>query len=221
MLLAAPATAETCDGIDNDGDGYIDEVEVSVCSGNIGTASTPGGNIPDRNDSSTPEFSHQMTVTESRPVLDVRVQVNVSHFNVSDLRVELVAPWGTFYSLINQRGGTGDNWEIVTLDQDAESPISAASPPANSQTFRPESNIRTCIEGQSPAGTWTLRVFDQVAGNNGDFEGWSLFFDVDTDADDDNFGACLRLRRRRCRHQPGRPRDHLRRHRQQLQRPGR
>lgn len=95
------------------------------------------------------------TATSSRSVTGIqgtgpaslRVNVDIRHPNIGDLVVDLIAPGGAVYRLHSRTGGTTDNL-ITSYTRDASSVI------AN--------------------GTWRLRVTDQVAGNAGFINGWSL-----------------------------------------------
>ena len=77
----------------------------------------------------------------------LRVNVDIRHPNIGDLVVDLIAPGGAVYRLHSRTGGTTDNL-ITAYTRDASSVV------AN--------------------GTWQLRVNDQVAGNAGFINGWSL-----------------------------------------------
>ncbi len=77
----------------------------------------------------------------------MRVNVDIRHPNIGDLVVDLIAPGGTLYRLHARTGGTADNL-IASYTRDASSEIAG--------------------------GTWRLRVTDQVAGNAGFINAWSL-----------------------------------------------
>jgi Zinc carboxypeptidase/Proprotein convertase P-domain len=77
----------------------------------------------------------------------LRVDVDVRHPNIGDLVVDLIAPGGTLYRLHQRTGGTTDNL-IAAYTRDASS--------------------------ESANGTWRLRVTDQVTGNIGYINQWSL-----------------------------------------------
>lgn len=95
------------------------------------------------------------TATSTRPVTGIqgtapaslRVNVDIRHPNIGDLVVDLIAPGGTVYRLHSRTGGTADNL-IAAYTRDASS--------------------------ENANGTWRLRVTDQVAGNAGFINGWSL-----------------------------------------------
>ena len=75
------------------------------------------------------------------------VTVNIRHTWRGDLVVDLIAPSGTVYRLLNRVGGGADNVnQTFTLD--------ASSSPAN--------------------GTWTLRVRDSAAQDVGSIDSWTI-----------------------------------------------
>ncbi|MET9962899.1 S8 family serine peptidase [Streptomyces sp. NPDC006326] len=77
------------------------------------------------------------------------VNVNIVHTYIGDLKVDLVAPDGSVYTLHNRAGGSTDN-----INQ--QYTVNASSEVAN--------------------GTWKLRVNDNAAGDTGFIDSWSLGF---------------------------------------------
>ncbi|MGW7141680.1 S8 family serine peptidase [Streptomyces xanthophaeus] len=79
----------------------------------------------------------------------LQVGVNIAHTYIGDLKVDLVAPDGSVYTLHNRAGGSADN--IATTYS-----VNASSEVAN--------------------GTWKLRVNDNAGGDTGKIDSWSLGF---------------------------------------------
>ncbi|OKK20532.1 peptidase M4 [Streptomyces sp. CB00455] len=79
----------------------------------------------------------------------LKVDVNIVHTYVGDLRVDLVAPDGTVYNLRNRTGGSADN--IVQTFT-----VNASSEVAN--------------------GVWKLRVADLASADTGYINSWKLTF---------------------------------------------
>ncbi|MER5811248.1 S8 family serine peptidase [Streptomyces sp. NPDC002033] len=87
-------------------------------------------------------------VTGNAPAT-LKVGVNIVHTYIGDLKVDLVAPDGTVYTLHNRAGGSTANInQTYTVD--------ASSEVAN--------------------GTWKLRVNDNAGGDTGKIDSWSLGF---------------------------------------------
>ncbi|MEU6312130.1 M4 family metallopeptidase [Streptomyces sp. NPDC047014] len=79
----------------------------------------------------------------------LKVDVNIQHTYVGDLRVDLVAPDGTVYNLRNRTGGSADN--IV-------------------QQFTVNASAKAA------AGVWKLRVADLASLDTGKIDSWKLTF---------------------------------------------
>ncbi|MBT2480642.1 S8 family serine peptidase [Streptomyces sp. ISL-94] len=79
----------------------------------------------------------------------LKVGVNIVHTYIGDLKVDLVAPDGTVYTVHNRAGGSADNINTVYT-------VNASSEVAN--------------------GTWKLRVNDNAGGDTGYINSWNLTF---------------------------------------------
>jgi subtilisin-like proprotein convertase family protein len=104
--------------------------------------------------------------------LDVRIP-NLTHTFDGDLEITLFAPGGSpSVTLVNNRGGSGDNFTNTVFDDEAATAISAGAAPFTG-SFRPESPL-SVFDGISQAGTWTLRIEDQVSGDSGTLNAWGV-----------------------------------------------
>ncbi|AWZ10447.1 protease [Streptomyces sp. ICC1] len=79
----------------------------------------------------------------------LKVGVTIAHTYIGDLKVDLVAPDGTVYTVHNRAGGGTDNINQTYT-------VNASSEVAN--------------------GTWKLRVNDNAGGDTGKIDSWSLGF---------------------------------------------
>jgi subtilisin-like proprotein convertase family protein len=113
-------------------------------------------------------------------VLDLNVTVRITHPNVGDLTITLVAPNGTRVFLSEGNGGAGDNYTNTTFDDEAAVGITAGAAPF-SGTYRPEGWLGT-FDNANPNGTWRLEVYDGVRKNTGTLVNWSLAFTVPSSA---------------------------------------
>lgn len=107
---------------------------------------------------------------------DVDVRVFIGHTRPSDLQVFLSSPSGTLVTLTTSNGGTADNVFSGTLfDDDADVPVTDAvfSPGVARTPLVPEEAMAAFI-GDSANGTWTLSVFDGIAGDTGTLQQWEL-----------------------------------------------
>ncbi|NER36820.1 MAG: hypothetical protein F6J93_23090 [Oscillatoria sp. SIO1A7] len=133
----------------------------------IYTSSDTNLAIPDEN-----TLLSTVSIADSGTILDLNVQLGISHDRSNDLDVFLKAPDGTSVKLFASVGGNGNNLQDLTLDDDASHPISAASNP-NITTFRPEENL-ALFNGLSLSGVWTLEVRDTRKQKIGTLDRWSL-----------------------------------------------
>ena len=93
-------------------------------------------------------ISDTITVPDSGTATSVSVAVDVTHTYIGDLKIDLIAPDGTTETVHNRSGGSTDDID---------------------QTYTPD------FEGESIAGTWTLRISDNyAAADDGTLNSWTL-----------------------------------------------
>jgi subtilisin-like proprotein convertase family protein len=117
-------------------------------------------------------FDSVIAVTDSKSVGDVNVTVNITHTFDGDLVLSLFPPTGPPISLVDRRGGTGENFEDTVFDDEAATPITAGSPPF-AGPFQPESPLSSA-DGIDSQGNWTLRVSDEGLVDTGTLNSWTL-----------------------------------------------
>ncbi|MET9463905.1 S8 family serine peptidase [Streptomyces sp. NPDC006544] len=100
-------------------------------------------------DNTTVESPITVTGVTGNAPAALKVGVNIVHTYIGDLKVDLVAPDGTVYTLHNRAGGSTDNINQTYT-------VNASSEVAN--------------------GTWKLRVNDNAGGDTGKIDAWSLGF---------------------------------------------
>ena len=145
--------------------------------------------VPLATDNANTVTSSLAVAGQTGTILDLDVNVDISHNEIDDIRLRLVAPNGQEVQLVAFEGGNGNNMSGTTFDDDATTLITDGSAPFNGR-FRPETIDGTdlhSLEGLSPNGTWRLRVFDSYGCPFGCFgipEGtlnsWSLDFLLDS-----------------------------------------
>ncbi|MFI5617078.1 S8 family serine peptidase [Streptomyces sp. NPDC051567] len=100
-------------------------------------------------DNATVESPLAVTGVTGNAPATLKVGVTVAHTYIGDLKVDLVAPDGTVYTLHNRTGAGADNISQVYT-------VNASSEVA--------------------AGTWKLRVNDNAGGDTGKIDAWNLTF---------------------------------------------
>lgn len=135
-----------------------DRFTVSAILGSVHTfspSSMPVA-IPDLTTVSIP-----IVVAENIRVIDLNVRFNISHTYDSDLMITLVSPNGTTRTLVNRRGGSGDNFTDTVLDDEATTAIANGVAPF-SGSFQPEQTL-SAFDSVSAQGTWYFVVRDMAA----------------------------------------------------------
>ena len=100
---------------------------------------------------------------------------SVTHTFPGDLRFKLTSPGGTTVSLIANRGGSGDNFCTITLDDDGGFPAASTIVTTGgvAGNFAPESPL-SAFDGQNANGTWILNVADTASVDTGTLNRFSL-----------------------------------------------
>ncbi|MCL5735096.1 MAG: discoidin domain-containing protein, partial [Actinobacteria bacterium] len=109
---------------------------------------------------------------QASPLLDVDVQVNITHTWDSDLDVYLISPSGIRVELFTDVGSSGDNFTDTILDDQAGVSIASGAAPF-AGTYRPE-GLLSALVGQDPNGIWQLEITDDAGGDLGTLNSWAL-----------------------------------------------
>ena len=117
-------------------------------------------------------------------ITDLNVKIDLTHSYTSDLILSLRAPNGVETLLALRRGGSGDNFEDTTFDDEAPIMIAEGSPPFR-DIFRPEEPLSS-FNGPVQNGNWTLRIDDRATQDGGSLNSWEL--ELVTDEQADNLG---------------------------------
>ncbi len=109
---------------------------------------------------------------EAGTVADVNVlNLMGTHTYMGDLDFNLDSPAATSVRLLGQACGTDENFD-VDFD-DAAAPGAPPCPPTDGGTYRPASPL-TAFSGEGSEGTWTLIINDNLGGDSGQLDSWSL-----------------------------------------------
>ena len=144
---------------------------------NAQTFSGTTGSITDNNsgwDSFTASASGLPTSTSSSFGLEY-VTIDITHTWDADLDIELRSPNGTRILLTSDNGGSGNNYNNTVFRMDAAASVTSGSAPFNG-SYIPEGDLGGYQDGQNPNGTWTLFIKDDLGGDVGTLDGWSITF---------------------------------------------
>jgi MYXO-CTERM domain-containing protein len=190
-----PAAVEVCDGadVDSDCDGISDSFDVdigTVSSTEVLTDSTVTA-IPDNDPAG---LTMTLVSVEVDPIIDINVELDITHTWDSDLEITLTSPAGTSVILSDNNGGSGDNYTDTVFDDEAVTPIGNGSAPFTG-SFIPDNPLST-FDGELATGTWALLIVDSAGADTGTLDSWTLTIetgtvgDVDGDGSVDTCGDC-------------------------------
>lgn len=114
-----------------------------------------------------------LAVPDAFTLTDVDATIGrIDHTYDADLDIYLRHPDATEIMLSTDNGGSGDNYVDTTFDDEAAAVITAGAAPFTGR-YRPEGLLRG-FDGKAAAGTWTLRIYDDGAGDTGTLSAWRL-----------------------------------------------
>jgi subtilisin-like proprotein convertase family protein len=153
--------------------------------------SSPALPIPDNH---APGTSTDLVISVNGAILDLNVELDVSHTWVGDLSFELEhVDSGTLVPLLSRPGVpattfgcSGDNIQATINDEGvdgaAESTCLAAVPTISGHLVGgdpPNTNLLASFDGEDLGGTWRLQVSDVVENDTGTVNEWCLSVVVD------------------------------------------
>jgi len=117
-------------------------------------------------------ITSMLVVTDTGPIVDLNVKLNISHPWDADLDIYLIAPDGTRIELFTDVGMMSPDFDDTILDNEAVQSITEGSAPFTG-SYRPEGNL-VDLNNKDINGTWILEVTDDWNGNNGILNSWCL-----------------------------------------------
>lgn len=177
--IVTPTSGTICPG-----DGPIALTATMAASPTTASSGTISVAIPDNN---TAGATSTINVSgfPALPVATISVNFNITHTWDGDLEINLVAPNGNILNLVNNRGGSSDNFINTVISSNATTAISSGSAPFTG-TYLPDA---TTLQGPTgyisnvtlfsdlfsvPNGNWTLAIRDGGGGDVGTLTSWSI-----------------------------------------------
>ncbi|RMG79825.1 MAG: hypothetical protein D6707_07460 [Bacteroidetes bacterium] len=105
------------------------------------------------------------------------VCLDITHTWDSDLDIYLECPDGTQFELSTDNGGSSDNYTNTCFTVNATTPITSGSAPFTGNYLPEGGNLANAFAGCPLNGTWNLVVGDDVGGDDGTLNSWSLTFE--------------------------------------------
>ncbi|TWU43198.1 EF hand [Novipirellula aureliae] len=120
----------------------------------------------------------EIVVDEDYPIGNLKVQLSITHTNVSSLDGYLMGPDGQRIELFTGVGGSDDHFNDTVFDDDSRYPITKARPPFEG-TFIPEGALKrqpslSYFRGQSVKGVWQLVISGTRNDRFGMLHHWAL-----------------------------------------------
>lgn len=111
-------------------------------------------------------------VPDDLPILDIDVKVEIAHTYDGDLTLSLIHPDGREIILVQNQGGSGNNFDNTIFDAEATTPIQSGSPPF-SGTYLPQGDLAS-LYNSSAQGNWRFKVVDNATQDTGIIESVEL-----------------------------------------------
>jgi subtilisin-like proprotein convertase family protein len=143
----------------------------TVCNeystGAISTAIPDGAGA---NVQGTPVFI-PVNVTETTPIEDLRIKIDVTHSYIGDLIMQLQPAAGGFANIWARTCNSAQFQNIDVTLRDGEPAIACASPTVG--TYAPAASL-AAFNGTNPSGTWNLVFVDFFNGDTGTVNEWAV-----------------------------------------------
>lgn len=115
-----------------------------------------------------------LTVPGNPRIADLDVTIVLTHTNMPDLDVVLLAPGGNQVVLFNDIGVNTQQQMNMTLDDEAAIPAGSYTAVSGMVYQPPNTRRLDWFDGQNAGGVWTLQVYDDLASNGGVLQSWSM-----------------------------------------------
>jgi subtilisin-like proprotein convertase family protein len=111
-------------------------------------------------------------VPDDLPILDIDVKVEIAHTYDGDLTLSLIHPDGREIILVQNQGGSGNNFDNTIFDAEATTHIQSGNPPF-SGTYLPQGDLAS-LYNSSAQGNWRFKVVDNAIQDTGIIESVEL-----------------------------------------------
>ena len=130
--------------------------------------------LPQAISDNTTTTSHIAVSGKNRAIGDVNVTLDLVHTYDGDLVITLISPSGTHVVLSNRTGGSGDDFNGTTFDDESTVSLTTGTAPFHG-TYRPENSL-SVLDNEIINGDWQLQISDTGGGDVGVLNSWSLTF---------------------------------------------
>lgn len=160
------------------GDTFNLTINAPSGAGGASTQSYSNNTRQDIPDSDSTGVSSTVTVSSGATSIGkITVTVNITHTFTSDIDLYLQPPRtgdtiSDWIALSTDNGSDGDHYTNTVFDDDATTDITTGTAPFTG-TFTPEVSLSS-LNGSDANGNWVLHVFDDLEGDIGSLDNWTL-----------------------------------------------
>lgn len=115
--------------------------------------------------SGTNTYNTIINIPDSYTLTDINVTLDISHTYNSDLDIYLVSPLGTRIALAISKGGSSDDFNNVTFDDDSSNTLPTGNSTLSGD-YQPEGSL-IALFGENVNGNWTIEVSDTANQDGG------------------------------------------------------
>lgn len=136
----------------------------------------PTAAIPDDGCGTSNYVSMTVNYTGTNPIADIDVDVFIEHTYRGDLQIEVESPTGTIVTIFDGQGGGADNLEATFDDASANTTYTAnhTLDGVVDETLQPSGGSLSTFNGETPTGTWIIRVCDDASADTGTLNDWDI-----------------------------------------------
>lgn len=157
-------------------------------TGMVVTQTTVTNNVPTAVPTGPAVVTSTINVAGAGPYLwDVDLTTNLTHTFAADLDITIQSPAGTIVTLTSDNGAGNDNTFNGTVWDDQANPAGQVPYTTNNGMVTDHAyvNLTTAtplvpeealgaFRGEDPNGTWTITISDDLAGDGGSLDAWTL-----------------------------------------------
>ena len=181
-FLITPASANICTG---DVQPLIASLNTpSAGSLSFGTAANINLAIPDNSATGAVSNLTVSGIPAGAIINSVSIKFNITHSYVSDLVINIKAPNGNRLNLVNQEGGSGNNFTNTTISSATTTPVNGNAPFTGTYAADAGNNVGATSNVSNvsafsslygtPNGTWTFSAEDVSRFTVGTVTNWSI-----------------------------------------------
>ena len=127
MTVGPDITDTSANAMDQNGNGANGEVHADqyTATGTISSIQTFSSTDVPKNLPDVTTTTSVLNVGQNLTIGKITVKLNITHTWDSDLKISLKSPAGTTVTLVNRRGGSGDNFNNTVFDSSASTAIAS------------------------------------------------------------------------------------------------